>query len=303
MINAVSTTSVKKRYNFIIKYNYYILTIKLGVYTIMTTNQNTNKIAVITGGNSGIGLYTAQALQLLGCTVYELSRRNIQHSGIIHIYADITDEALVCRAIEQILKKERRIDILINCAGFGISGAVEFTASIDVKKQMDVNFLGMVHVTKTVLPIMRKNGGGRIVNISSLAAIAPIPFQTYYSASKAAINAYSAALANEVKPFGISVTAILPGDIATEFTQSRNKSAEGDSEYNGRISRSVAKMEQDEQGGMSPVKAGAYIAKIARKKKVKPMYTIGFTYKCISLLVKFLPCTLVNWLIGFLYSR
>ena len=263
----------------------------------------TNKIAVITGGNSGIGLYTAQALQHSGFTVYELSRRNIQYSGIIHIYADITDETLVSHAIQQIIEKERRIDILINCAGFGISGAVEFTESIDVKRQMDVNFFGMVYATKSVLPIMRQIGKGHIVNISSVAAIAPIPFQTYYSVSKAAINAYSAALANEVKPYGISVTAVLPGDIATEFTQSRNKSALGDIEYNGRISRSVTNMEQNEQSGMCPVKAGLYIAKIAQKKKVKPMYTIGFTYKCISLLVKFLPCSFVNWLIGFLYSR
>lgn len=263
----------------------------------------TKKIAVVTGGNSGIGLYTALSLHNAGCTVYELSRRNIEHSGITHIYADVTDESLVSLAIQQILEKEERIDILVNCAGFGISGAVEFTENIDAKKQIDVNFFGMVHVTKAVLPFMRKNNQGRIVNISSVAAIAPIPFQTYYSASKAAINAYSAALANEVKPYGISVTAILPGDIATGFTDTRNKSALGDDEYGGRISRSVTKMEQDEQNGMKPEKAGAYITKIALKKKVKPMYTIGFTYKCISLLVKFLPCRLVNWLIGFLYSR
>lgn len=263
----------------------------------------TKKIAVVTGGNSGIGLYTTQALQHSGCTVYELSRRNIQHSRITHIYADVTDESLVSYAIKQILKKEGRIDILVNCAGFGISGAVEFTKNIDVKKQMDVNFFGMVYVTKAVLPIMRKNGHGRIINISSVAAIAPIPFQTYYSVSKAAINAYSAALANEVKPYGISVAAILPGDITTGFTDARNKSALGDAEYDGRISRSVTKMEQNEQRGMKPEKAGAYIAKIALKKKVKPLYTIGFTYKCISLLIKFLPCKLVNWLIGFLYSR
>lgn len=262
-----------------------------------------NNIAVVTGGNSGIGLYTARTLFESGYTVYELSRRNIQHSGIIHIYADITDELLVCHVIEQIMEKEGRIDILINCAGFGISGAVEFTESTDAKKQIDANFFGMVHVTKAVLPIMRKNKQGRIVNISSVAAIAPIPFQSYYSASKAAINAYSAALANEVKPYGISVTTILPGDIATQFTQARNKSALGDNEYDGRISRSVTKMEQDERNGMSPVKAGAYIAKIARKKKVKPLYTIGFTYKCIFLLVKFLPCRIVNCLIGYLYSR
>lgn len=261
------------------------------------------KIAIVTGGNSGIGLYTARSLYKSGCVVYDLSRRDIQTAGIIHICTDVTDEEFVSKAIEQILEKEGRIDILINCAGFGISGAVEFTESNDAKKQMDVNFFGMANVNKAVLPIMRKAGQGRIVNISSVAAIAPIPFQAYYTASKAAINAYSAALANEVKPYGISVTAILPGDIATGFTDARKKSVAGDKEYDGRISRSVTKMEQDERNGMKPEKAGAYITKIALKKKVKPLYTIGLTYKFVSLLVKILPCRLTNQLIGILYSR
>ena len=262
------------------------------VKQIIPENKSGKNVAVVGAGPSG--LYMAFELYKKGhnVTVYEKRK----YAGGLLRYG-IPDFKLEKNIIE------RRIDILINCAGFGISGAVEFTESIDVKRQMDVNFFGMVYATKSVLPIMRQIGKGHIVNISSVAAIAPIPFQTYYSVSKAAINAYSAALANEVKPYGISVTAVLPGDIATEFTQSRNKSALGDIEYNGRISRSVTKMEQNEQSGMCPVKAGLYIAKIAQKKKVKPMYTIGFTYKCISLLVKFLPCSFVNWLIGFLYSR
>lgn len=150
---------------------------------------------------------------------------------------------------------------------------------------------------------MRKRGTGRIVNISSVAAPCAIPFQAYYSVSKAAINTYTAALANEVKPYGISITAVQPGDINTGFTAARKKSCAGDSEYGGRISRSVAKMERDEKNGMSPEAAAKYIVKTAMKRRVKPLYTIGFTYKAICVLCKIMPCGLINYLIYKLYAE
>lgn len=150
---------------------------------------------------------------------------------------------------------------------------------------------------------MRQAGGGRIVNISSVAAAAHIPFQTFYSATKAAIESYTCALANEVRPFGITVTALQPGDIRTGFTDARQKCAAGDEFYSGRIGRSVAGMERDEQKGMRPEVAGRYIAKIALKRRVKPVYAIGFGYKCLSVLCKLLPCGLRNWIVGLLYAR
>lgn len=262
-----------------------------------------NRVAIVTGGSSGIGCCTATALARSGCVVYELSRRDIPLKGVKHLNTDVTDETSVIAAINQIAQEQGRIDIVVNCAGFGISGAVEFTELLDAKRQFDVNFFGMVNVNKAVLPYMRRNGGGRIVNISSVAAVAHIPFQTYYSASKAAIESYTCCLANEVKPFGISVTCVQPGDIATGFTDARRKSAAGDDIYNGRISRSVAGMEKDEQNGMRPETAGKYIAKIAIRKNVKPIYTLGVGYKCLSVLCKILPCRLRNWIVGMLYNQ
>lgn len=261
------------------------------------------KVALVTGGSSGIGRCTAAALRDAGCVVYEFSRREHTMNGVQHIGVDVTDETAVRNAVEQIAQTEESIDIVVNCAGFGISGAVEFTELIDAKRQFDVNFFGMVNVNRAVIPIMRRGGGGRIVNISSVAAVAHIPFQTYYSASKAAIESYTCALANELKPLGITVTAAQPGDIHTGFTDARKKSADGDEVYGGRISRSVAGMERDERGGMSPEFAGRYIAKLALKKNVKPIYTVGFGYKCLSLLCKLLPCKLRNWIVGLLYAR
>lgn len=261
------------------------------------------RVALVTGGSSGIGRCAAAALRDAGCSVYELSRREIPQEGVTHLTADVTGEAAVRVAVERLLRKEGRLDIVVNCAGFGISGAVEFTQLQDAKAQFDVNFFGTVNVNRAVIPAMRQQGGGRIVNVSSVAAVAHIPFQTYYSASKAAIESYTCALANELRPFGITVTAAQPGDIRTGFTQARQKCAAGDDIYGGRIRRSVAGMERDEERGMSPEFVGKYIAKLALKKRVKPVYTVGFGYKLLSAACKQLPCGLRNYIVGLLYAR
>lgn len=262
-----------------------------------------SKIAVVTGGTSGIGRETALYLTQNGCTVYELSRRAEGVEGLRHISADVTDEESVRRAVEQILQEAGRIDILVNNAGFGISGAVEFTDTEEAKRQFDVNFFGMVRMNRAVIAVMRKQGGGRIVNLSSVAAPVPIPFQTYYAASKAAINSYTMALANELRPFGVTVCAVMPGDIHTGFTAARHKVGEGDELYGGRISRSVRRMEHDEQTGMDPAKAGAFVGRVALKDGHKPLYTIGFAYQAAVLLTKILPAQALNWLIGRIYAK
>lgn len=261
------------------------------------------KTAIVTGGNSGIGKSTAAALKKMGCTVYDFSRRDIKTDGIIHISVDVTDEKALKAAVDEVASKEGGIDILVNCAGFGISGAVEFTELSDAKRQFDVNFFGTVNASKACLPIMREKGQGRIVNISSVAAVAHIPFQTYYSASKAAIESYTMCLANEVRPYGISVCAIEPGDICTEFTSARQKTFAGDDVYGGRISKSVSGMEKDEINGMSPETAGEYIARLCLKKNVKPLYAIGTTYKFLAVLCKIFPSGIRNRIVGMLYAK
>jgi len=142
------------------------------------------------------------------------------------------------------------------------------------------------------------------VNISSVAGVFAIPFQAWYSISKAAVRSMTMALANEVAPYGVQVTSVLPGDIKTGFTAAREKSALGDDAYGGRISRSVARMEKDEQGGMSPEAAARTVARVATKPgSVKPFYTIGFTYKCLVFLERLLPCGVVRKLLYLLYAK
>ncbi len=260
-------------------------------------------IVVITGGSSGIGLSTAEALVSAGCTVYNISRRDFTHPNIVHIKADVSNEDDVICAINKIIDAAGHIDILINCAGFGISGATEFTTLSEAKGLFDVNFFGKVNVTGAVIPHMRAAGSGRIINISSVAAVIPIPFQTFYSASKAAVNSYTMALANELRPFGIEVSAVMPGDTQTGFTASRKKSLLGNSIYSDRIERSVSTMERDEQSGTSPVTMGKYIANVALKPSVKVLYTPGLNYKVFVVLAKVLPASLLNYVVGLIYSK
>lgn len=261
------------------------------------------KIAVLTGGTSGIGMQTALALKSAGYTVYELSRRAQGIEGLNHLVADVTDEAAVKKAVDEIVAREGKIDVLVNNAGFGISGAVEFTKTEDAKRLFDTNFFGMVNMNRAVVPVMREAGQGRIVNISSVAGQIPIPFQTYYSAAKAATNSYTMALANELRPYGVTVCAVQPGDIKTGFTKAREKTVDGDDVYGGRIGRSVSRMEHDEQTGMDPAVAGKFIANVVMKKKVSPIYTIGASYSFLTFLTRLMSWKTMNKIIGAIYAK
>lgn len=245
------------------------------------------RTALVTGGSSGIGRCTAVALSKAGYIVYEFSRRDVPVEGVRHMCVDVTDEASVQAAVGQILLERGSIEILVNCAGFGISGAVEFTELKQAKAQFDVNFFGTVNVSRAVLPSMRRQHRGHIVNISSVAAV----------------SSYSCALDNEVSPYGVRVTAVELGDIHTGFTQARQKTVLGDDEYGGRISHSVSQMEKDELSGMSPEVIGTYIARIAQKKNCAPICVAGVKYKILRFLCKILPCTLRGKIVGSIYAK
>ena len=261
------------------------------------------KVALVTGGSSGIGLAAVRALVKRGVTVYEVSRRDTQIEGATHLKGDVTNEETMISIVQQIVEAEGKLDILLCSAGFGISGAVEFTESKDAKRQFDVNFFGVDNCVKAVLPVMRKQACGRIVIVSSVAAAIAIPFQTYYSATKAALNAYACALRNELRPCGVTVTSVMPGDIATGFTDAREKSPAGDDEYNGRISRSVARMEKDERNGMKAEIAGKFLCRACLKRRVAPTCSIGFTYKLLVWLSKTLPQRLVSFIVYRMYAK
>ena len=259
-------------------------------------------IVIVTGGTSGIGLATVKRLEAMGYRVNEFSRRASEAAN--HLRVDVTDEAAVRAAVEEVIAREGRVDILINNAGFGISGAMEFTSSEDAHRLMEVNLFGMDNMIRAVLPHMRRAGRGRVVILSSVAWVYATPSQAWYSISKAGVRALTMALANEVAPYGVQVTSVLPGDIKTGFTAARKKSVVGDGEYGGRISRSVARMEHDEQTGMSPDIAAKTVAHVATKPGgVKPYYTIGLAYQALVFLERLLPCGVIRRLLYILYGK
>lgn len=255
-----------------------------------------NKVAIVTGGTSGIGLAAVEALREQGCTVYALSR----HGDVV---CDVSEEQSARAAAQAVLEKEGRIDVLVNCAGFGISGAAELTPLETAKKQLDVNLFGTANMVNAVIPAMRRQGGGRIVNVGSVAGFVPIPFQTWYSASKAAVQSYTMAMGNELRPFGITLSAVLPGDTKTGFTAARSKIDDPENLYQGRIQRSVARMEHDEQTGVPAERVGKLIARVALKKRVKPLYIPGLGYNAVNVLMRLLPSGIANALIGTLYAK
>ena len=261
-----------------------------------------NKVIIISGDSSGIGLELVNILKKDNI-VYGLSRRNISSNDYTHFAIDILDSDKLNDTIDNIYKKEGRIDLVISCSGTGISGAIETTPNEDIKYQLDVNFLGTVNLDKAVLPYLRKDRNGRIVHISSVAAIAPIPFQSFYSASKAAINNYSLALANEVRPFNIKVITVMPGDVKTNFTSNRKKIEDTNNLYEDRVNRSVSKMEKDEQNGQSPIYIAKKIINIINKKNPKNLYTLSFSYKFLAFLIKILPTNLVNKILYRMYAK
>ena len=260
-------------------------------------------VVVITGASSGIGFETAKLLSLKGHKVYGLSRRLFECEYFQNLPCDITDYSRTSECLKEIYEKEGKIDVLINNAGMGISGAVEYSSEEDIKKIFDVNVLALINTCKLVIPYMRASGGGKIVNVSSVASFVPIPFQAFYSATKSAVQQFSYALRLEVKPFKIDVSVVCPGDTKTGFTSARIKDrVEEDKFYGNRIVHSIEKMEKDEQKGMPASAVSKVIFKIIKKKRSPACKTVGFSYKLIALLVKIVPTKFMLWIVKKLYG-
>ena len=260
------------------------------------------KTLIITGGSSGIGKAAAELFASDGYKVYELSRHGESNGTITHIDCDVTVADDCRRAVKSVADAEGQINVLISNAGMGISGAVEFTEETDWKRQMDVNFNGAVNITQAVLPYMRQQpkGTARIIFTSSMASVFSIPFQAFYSASKFAINGFAMALKNEVRPFGIKVCCLLPGDVKTGFTAARKESYAGMEEY-PRMKKAVEQMARDEQNGQQPQQLARKLLSLANSSCPYAFSTVGLQYKAFRILNRLLPTSLVYRIVGMMY--
>ena len=238
------------------------------------------KVVLITGASSGIGKVTAQHLAGLGYRVYGTSRKaengnrtfsDENSNGFIEmVNLDVCDNQSAKKAVEYVIEQEGRIDVLINNAGFGISGAIEETTEEEALAQFNTNFFGMHRMCRNVLPIMRKQKKGLIINIGSVAGQFSIPYQSMYSASKYAMESYTESLRMEVRDWGIRAVIIEPGDTRTGFTDNRYYTQESENTAYPKSRGSIEKMEKDERNGDSPKNIAKIIGRLLNKKNPPP---------------------------------
>ena len=262
-------------------------------------------VILITGISSGFGLAMARQLKDEGHTVYGTVRREVEQlPGVHYLRADVRDTVSVRAAVEAVLAAEGRIDVLINNAGMGIGGPVEFAPEKDVELQMDTNFMGQVRFTQAVLPAMRKQGSGKILCFSSIGGVMGLPFQGFYSASKFAVEGFCEALQIEVRRHGIQVVLIEPGDFSTGFTAARIRqvSDEAVAAYPS-LRQSVSSFEKDEQTGLKPEYLARKVAQIVRAKHPKFRYVIAtFVQKLSIPLKRILPARTFVRVLSLFYS-
>lgn len=263
------------------------------------------KVVLITGASAGIGKETAAFLQKNGYIVYGAARRvdklkELEQLGVKTLAMDVTDDASMIKGVQTIIATEGRLDILVNNAGFGSYGAVEDVTLEDAKYQLEVNVFGAARLMQLVLPYMRKQQFGKIVNISSIGGKFAMPFGGWYHASKFAIEGLSDSLRNEVKPFGIDVIVIEPGGIKSEWGGIAMDSlvkVSGETAYKGM----VAKMDRSFKEANDKIPGPEIIAELIKKaieaKKPKARYAAGYMAKPLLLLRKLLSDNLMDKLI------
>jgi short-subunit dehydrogenase len=268
------------------------------------------QVVLITGASAGFGKACAEHLSDRGNTVYGTSRSarfdtdsrpNVQQKpSFTTIPMDVCENASVETGIQYILDQEGQIDIVVNNAGFGLAGAFEDCTVEEVKAQFETNVFGVVRVCRTVLPYMRQRKTGVIVIMGSIAGLISVPFQSAYSASKFALEGFAEALRMEVKPFGIQVVLIEPGDFKTDFTRNRvvAKQAEANPAYARRYKRALGIMEHDEKNGPPPVAVARLLEKILQHPAPGLRYPVGkMSERFVAGIKPFLPGKIYQWLI------
>lgn len=247
------------------------------------------KIVVITGGTSGIGLELKKLYKKNGDTVITISTREEKDKR--HYSCSVSNEESVKSTIDSIGKEYGKIDVLINNAGFGMSGITELLPSDKIHDLTEVNYYGTLYCIQSALKYMEK--GSKIINISSAMALFPVPFRAIYGSIKSAVLTLSFALRMELKPLGIDVVAICPGDIKTNFTKNRIKEFETLEKYDGRLERATYKSDSREEKRMPADICAKKIYKKITKKKCKPFYIIGGKYKLLYFLTRITPKSLL----------
>jgi NAD(P)-dependent dehydrogenase (short-subunit alcohol dehydrogenase family) len=266
-------------------------------------------VIVVTGAGSGIGRACAEHLASLGHTVYggDIVTDVPAFSAPVALSALDVDDDASCRAfVSKVLTDAGHIDVLFNNAGFGIAGPAEQTSSAEAHAQLETLFFGVARMCREVLPAMRAQGHGLIVNMSSIGGLIALPFQSFYSAAKFAVEGYSEALRQEVSPFGIEVVLVEPSDFHTGFTDRRRvvQGFTAESAYRERFDSVLHIAEHDERTGSDPAQVARLLERIVASRHRRFRYTVGApAIRMTPILKRLLPGLLTERVMKAYWSR
>ena len=255
------------------------------------------RVALVTGASSGIGEATANKLLAAGYTVYGTSRRDSLPGTYPYplLTLDVTDDASVNAVIEALLRLEGRIDVLVNNAGFGVAPAAAEESSVEQARSLfDTNFLGIVRMARAVIPHMRRQGSGRIINIGSILGIVPLPYVALYAASKHAVEGYTGALDHELRTQGIRVSVIEPAYIKTQFEVNNIEPDVKLEEYElirAKLAKVVSKAMAEAE---SPEVMADVVVKAAQTLRPKVRYTAGILAGKLNFILRFAPAKILD---------
>lgn len=249
------------------------------------------KVILVTGASSGIGLAIAEYLGKGGHKVYGASRSARTSDHFSAIKMDVTSTEEVKNAIAQVIATEGRIDAVVNNAGVGLAGPFETSNHDEIRQAMETNFYGVIRVCQEVLPHMRNQKNGYIINVSSIGSVIGLPYRGFYCASKSAVDIMTEALRMEVKRFGVKVSLVHPGDVNTPISDHRLVATrENDDVYGPTFQRIYEKINVDVIEGIAPEKFGPVIQRIISTKRPRRNYYVGyFTQRLSVKLKKLLP--------------
>ncbi|GGW64722.1 short-subunit dehydrogenase [Winogradskyella epiphytica] len=248
-----------------------------------------SKVVLITGGSSGIGKSVGEFLQAKGIKVYGTSRnpKNYPNSKFPIVALDVTQPETISKCISEVIEKESRIDVLLNNAGAGITGPIEEIPDAEIKRNFETNFFGPINVIKAVLPTMRKQNAGLIINVTSIAGYMGLPYRGVYSASKGALELITEAFRMELKDFNIVMTNVAPGDFATNIAAGRyHAPVLDDSPYREVYGKTLRLMDEHVDSGGDPKQMAEAIYKIIETKNPKIHYKVGAFMQKFSIILK-----------------
>ena len=258
---------------------------------MISMNETNPGVALVTGASSGIGRATAKALQSAGFRVFGTSRRAAAESsdGVTMLACDLTNDESVTKLVDEVLAEAGRIDLLVNNAGIGLLGGAEESSTAQAQALFDINVFGVLRVTRAVLPAMRRQGNGRIINLSSVQGLIPAPYFALYASTKHAIEGYSESLDHELRTFGIRVVLVEPAYTRTSFEENLVRPDRLLDIYDAARAGMNGVLRKAIEAGDSPEVVAKTILEAATASAPKRRYAAGKMVRQVSLLRRFIP--------------